>query len=411
MHWYNRDGAYRRHMLLGRIIAVLALAIIWATTLTPSAVASAIPWWCLWCGPRGGLDLVLNIALFAPLGLGLALAGWPAGRAVLLGFLVTVGIEFLQYTLIPGRDASPGDAIANTVGTAAGVVALRFIPMMLWPQPREALRLAMIGLAGWLVFIVLSYLALQPSQPDGRWFGQLAPRRPGWARYDRPPANPRIGNMPIRWRAYPKTSPLRERWLAGDTLSVGLGAIVPPESFAPAVALFASRGRALVRVGQSGDALVVWLRRRASDWGFSSPTYSLPRALPPDTVTNAWVALFPGSLAYGTSSVEHRVENTPGWSWSIFLPGRPTLPPWTIAIATVWLAIPAAVLLYWAGRSGLRVTVPIAVLFIITCWPILPLIVGWIIGGVAEWTGVGLGLVGGLWLALAPRQRRVPGST
>lgn len=402
----NRNDAPYRQVLLGRIVAVVAVGLIGGITLSPSAAASASPWWCLWCGPRGSLDLVLNIALFGPLGLGLALAGWPAGRAIVTGFLVTVTVEVLQYVLIPGRDASLGDMIANTLGTAAGVLAWRLVPLAFQPQPREALRLAVLGLAGWLTFILLSYLALQPSQLDGWWFGQLAPTRPGWAHYDPPPVNPRVGDIPIQWSSYRNTSPLRERWLGGDSLFVGLGASEPPPSFAPAVALFATRSRALLRVGQSNDALVVWLRRRASDWGFSSPTYSLPGALPADTITAAWVTLLPGSLAFGTSLRERRIGNTPGWSWTIILPGRPVLPPWTIAIVCVWIAVPVAMLLFWAGRSGSRTTVVATVLLVTAGWAMLALLLGWSVAGVAEWLGVVLGLAAGLWFAFIPRHRR-----
>lgn len=64
-----------------------------------------------------------NLALLAPLGLLLPLL-WPrfrsAARTVLIGLIVSLGIETLQY-LLPGiRITDIDDVILNTLGVAAG---------------------------------------------------------------------------------------------------------------------------------------------------------------------------------------------------------------------------------------------------------------------------------------------------
>ncbi len=69
-------------------------------------------------------DGALNVLFFAPLGFLLA---WGRGRrwlfaAALLGLLLTLAIESAQH-VIPGRDSSALDVVANSLGAALGAAA------------------------------------------------------------------------------------------------------------------------------------------------------------------------------------------------------------------------------------------------------------------------------------------------
>ncbi|NUT59290.1 MAG: VanZ family protein [Agromyces sp.] len=69
------------------------------------------------------LEFLANVALFTPLGALLVLA-FPGVRwwAVLLtGFLLSVGIELVQLA-IPSRVSAVSDVVANTAGTALGLL-------------------------------------------------------------------------------------------------------------------------------------------------------------------------------------------------------------------------------------------------------------------------------------------------
>ena len=71
------------------------------------------------------LEFLANIALFVPLGLCLA-GGWPSLRssgAIAAGMLISVLIEMVQLG-IPSRYATLSDVVANTAGTAVGVLAV-----------------------------------------------------------------------------------------------------------------------------------------------------------------------------------------------------------------------------------------------------------------------------------------------
>ncbi|WP_292883860.1 MULTISPECIES: VanZ family protein [unclassified Microbacterium] len=72
------------------------------------------------------LEFSANIVLFAPLGVLLALA-WPrasAGALIAVGGASSVAIELAQLA-IPGRFSTLSDVIANTLGTAIGVLVIR----------------------------------------------------------------------------------------------------------------------------------------------------------------------------------------------------------------------------------------------------------------------------------------------
>jgi hypothetical protein len=106
-----------------RVAAALtaaALAFIAFMTLRPVDSGVALPAWCIVCGPLGGVDFSLNTVLFVPFGLGLM---WMTGqwrRSALIGAITTLCIESFQWRLIPGRDASLGDILANSMGTVIG---------------------------------------------------------------------------------------------------------------------------------------------------------------------------------------------------------------------------------------------------------------------------------------------------
>lgn len=72
------------------------------------------------------LEFAANIALFVPLGV-LLVAGWrriPAWTIVAVGAAASTVIELVQLAL-PSRYSTLSDVIANTLGTAVGLVIAR----------------------------------------------------------------------------------------------------------------------------------------------------------------------------------------------------------------------------------------------------------------------------------------------
>ena len=71
--------------------------------------------------------MAANILMFLPLGAGLALAGIRPRRAMAAIVALTVTVELLQYTVIPGRDGALDDILSNTVGGLLGIGLLRVV--------------------------------------------------------------------------------------------------------------------------------------------------------------------------------------------------------------------------------------------------------------------------------------------
>ncbi|GAA5171263.1 hypothetical protein GCM10023321_69570 [Pseudonocardia eucalypti] len=114
--------------------ALLALAGVVALTLSPRgwygnhrSLAECVPteWWQLAssaAGVGGSAESILNIVLFVPLGFCLVMASrrvmWPAA----LMASMPIAIELLQV-VVPGRQCSPRDWLANALGGLIGVTA------------------------------------------------------------------------------------------------------------------------------------------------------------------------------------------------------------------------------------------------------------------------------------------------
>src|SRR5580765_1547243 len=87
----RRIGSMRT---IGSVVAILF------ATLLPDSGQPVDSHLCLVCGTLGGVDAVLNVLLFFPLGVGLALSGIAGNRAVLTAFILSATIETTQLFFI-----------------------------------------------------------------------------------------------------------------------------------------------------------------------------------------------------------------------------------------------------------------------------------------------------------------------
>jgi glycopeptide antibiotics resistance protein len=106
---------------LGTLIVILATGLAAALTLWPlDDTEFSSPPWCVICDADYIPGFLLNMVLFLPLGVGLRLRGVALRRALLWMAALTIGVELLQFNVVPGRDASLGDILANLLGGWAG---------------------------------------------------------------------------------------------------------------------------------------------------------------------------------------------------------------------------------------------------------------------------------------------------
>src|SRR5690606_12995429 len=163
---------------IGVIVTLAALTAIALATLRDGDPSVMEPHghWCLVCGSQGTVDVIQNVALYAPLGAGLALMGVPLAVALLVAAAASMTAELLQATVFIGRAATLSDVLTNTAGAVLAFTATRNFRLWLAPSPRTARWLAGAWGASWIAALVLSAWSLQPDTPPGPYpTMQLAP--------------------------------------------------------------------------------------------------------------------------------------------------------------------------------------------------------------------------------------------
>ncbi|MGF6823710.1 glycopeptide antibiotics resistance protein [Microbacterium sp. ZKA21] len=99
------------------VVAVLVLPVSYAQIVT--GIGQVLQGWGIGGFGTGWIEFVTNILMFAPLGFLLTLLFRHPWRGVLLALALSVGAELAQI-LIPSRQASPRDILANVLGAAIG---------------------------------------------------------------------------------------------------------------------------------------------------------------------------------------------------------------------------------------------------------------------------------------------------
>lgn len=146
----RRGHGRQRLRTLGAGVLAAAGVLVAATTLLPVAAGTPAtvnldPGATIGNYLRFGDDLLsarnlgLNIALFVPAGLGLALwRRWGVGRVLPVAVLVSALIEAIQYLVPLGRAADVDDVILNTVGAAIGAITVSVVRVVVGPAPPES---------------------------------------------------------------------------------------------------------------------------------------------------------------------------------------------------------------------------------------------------------------------------------
>lgn len=405
----------------GVVIALAALAIVLTATLwpTPEAAlaASSTPPTCLLCGERGAVDAILNVALFVPLGFGLARIGWPARNAVAIGFLVSLAIELLQFKAIPGRDASVGDLITNTVGAGLGTWLALFGRSVVLPVPRRARRLAALAAVGWFLAAVTTAWLAQPQETGARPFwGRWAPRYANTEPIAGVIVEAAIGghdidNGPILRAEVP--GPLFGR----DSVAVAVDVLglLPIGTRAVILAVTDIRHGVLTQVDQDRCRIRFRLRSRSARYRLNIPAVQLENGCgqsPRDTVRiRGRAARDRVSLAVLQSGVwkTEVVPITVGSGW-LFL--RPVDVAGRLAglIAACWIGGFLLPLGYWA-RTGFPIgasSIGTAGIVVLTLG-VLPGVVGIAPSSIGDWVAAGISATVGLILAHG-RERHRPRS-
>jgi hypothetical protein len=379
-------------------LALLAIAL---ATLLPAA-GPPHPWvFCLACGGRGTADLLLNIALFMPLGAALALRGRRPAFVALCGALLSSAIELSQF-YIPGRDPTIGDIVANTVGALLGALVIGRVGVWLSPTHATASRLSRGAAALAALICLATGVLLTPSFPHSQYFGLGTPQLGHLERYQGHILDASIDDMPIDSGAPALSGRISELLQSGAGFELRVRAVAGPRpsSLAPLLAILDDQRREILLVGLDHDELVLHLWTRAAGWRFDRPDLRAraSNTVQPGDTFRVTVGVDKGGR-YTLNGIDDGFTVGLGWALLVY----PESLRFKDVLSAIWvgaLFVPAA--FWWRNRSdGIIVAVGLLAGLVLTpaVTPLLPT-------PALQWIAAGLGLGAGAglrrWRALLP---------
>jgi hypothetical protein len=346
-------------------LTAAALAFIAYETLAPApeniALVARTPIWCVVCGELGLVDVLLNVLLFVPLGLGLRLLGHSWGRTVLLGAALSLAIETAQYFAIPGRDASLGDLLTNTLG--AGLGALLATTWRIWatPRPTDARTLTLLAAVIWLAQVAASGEAVRPALPQSVYWGQRTAELGQFDTFPGQLLDARVGALSLPSHRLPNSDEVREALLNGTTLTAVAVPAGPTNGIAPIVSIFDGQQREIAVLGQFHDDLVYRLRSRATDWRLRPPAIRLRsvfRSVTPETVTVAGAIRSNRFVVEATGPAGREARVLPlsaQWGWGLLLPFEYAFGPEVEWASALWVAGWLVPIGFWLCATRIRI--------------------------------------------------------
>lgn len=404
-------------------------------TLLPSPGEPGTAFACLVCGSRGGVDAILNLLLFAPLGFALTLCGVRPARAIVAMALLSASIEAIQFMAIPGRDATLGDIVMDTAGGAIGVAMAHWSSAWLRPSSRFAAWACGGWSALWLAMQALSSFAFAPSLPDAAYYGQIARSFASMATFRGNVLDAHVGATTIPDERMASGSNVRALLATGATVS----AVVVPgpatSRLAPIIRIADRHRDEVLILGQDARAIVFGVRTGAAVLRLRPPLFALPDALPgsapTDTVGSNAQSTVRLDARYGSTvhlaaeqsgiRVARDIQAVAGLGWTLVLPEQ-----WYIegsafeaAITALWFAAGLFPLGYWAGWVRARhdvappaillVVITVALAAILACGlTLIPLRSGLSPANSIHWLSAVAGTVAGFAASLSARRRPLP---
>lgn len=264
---------------MARALVALAIAVILVLTLTPSGEEKLPPLLdCLFCGDRGVADVLLNIALFFPLGAALAFAGARLGRAAVVGALLSAGVEIAQL-FVPGRDTSVSDVVSNTSGAVLGWLVAVHAPRLAILEAPSARRVAAAAVALPAVVSVAVGLLLAPALPRSTYYGQWTPELGHLERYRGQVTSARLGSLALPPERLTDSDSVRTLLLGGAPLVVRATAGPRVPALASLVSVYDGEKREIFLLGPDRDDLVFRHRTRAATARLTEPDLRVSGAL------------------------------------------------------------------------------------------------------------------------------------
>ena len=394
---------------IGPVGATLSLLFIGVATLTPTGgAAPSVGSLCLGCGEFGTTDVVLNILLFAPLGLVLGRAGIRPLIIMGVGLFLSGGIEALQF-LLPGRAPTLRDVLTNSLGCGLG--GLVAIHLHGWLAPgRRALVLLWSAVIGLLVAIGLTGSLLRFDPPAGIYFGQWVQEQGHLEQWSGTVREAYVSGIAVPEGPSSSSSSLRTSLMDSAHFRMVGTAGAATRRLGGIFGLLTDAREEALLVGPDGDDLVVRVRRRTAIWRLRAPEFRFRDALRAVEPGAALAIEFHGTPQGGcalVNDVQHCVGRVAaGSTWKLARPfdGLPPLAQRLLDALTLFiLALPFGLLLRSAprGQALAATTVSLVGFPAVAWWS------GLALPAPGEWLGLVCAIVIG---AVLNARRRAPGS-
>lgn len=375
----SSENAASTSLCTYRILAVVTVVAMLAATLLPApppdptaagAQPGTTPSLCLVCGAFGSADFLLNTVFFMPLGLLVYLASGRRsglGLAFLTGLALSTAVEAGQL-LVPGRYATLGDVIANTLGAGLGGMAARWRPWLVCPRPGPSGRLSIAaGAVAGTVFVLTGWL-LAPSPTDERNWVQWTAELGHYASFRGQLLDARLDDLhlsPGRMDAA-SSEAARTAIRRGAPAAARARLGPPPGGLAPILSLYDDRQQENFLLGQHDDDLVLRVRYRADGLHLRRPELRFRDALADRVVGDtvrlaAWRPVVePGTdgaaprddaycLAAGTKE-RCGLGFPPGRGWSLLLHRRGLSAANVQGLDAAWTGLLFLPLGFWSVR-------------------------------------------------------------
>ena len=411
---------------IGTLLSIGAVAAILFATLRPDPGQPIASHLCLICGPFGAVDSVLNVLLFAPLGVGLALTGAHWNRSLVMACALSVAVETAQLAFVPGRDATLGDVITNTIGAALAFALVRHTRSWLRPAPRTAAILAFAWCAVWLIIQVVSSFAFALSIPASTYFGQIARELSNYDVFRGRVVSASLDNVVVTDTRLDAGDSIAQRLRGGGIVAA---AVVPAGltvGIAPIVRVADSEQREIALLAQDGERLLYAVRTGSAIVRLRPPLFAMRGVFTPiatKTRASGHGALVLGATydgrearlttQRGSESHYSRISVSSSLGWTLILPFQ-----WYIentnaerVVSWIWLAALMLPVGYWGAKiarsSDPRDDVPLRVVCLLGIAAVMIAglgLVRYAFGSPAapfrDWLGMSSGIVIGVCFAM-----------
>ena len=325
MRWPITPPNIPRLGLFGALLFVLG------TTLTPMDAGSDPDFVaCFLCGSRSSADALVNVILFAPIGLALALMGRTGIRWIGYAAALSATIEFAQL-VIPGRDPSLSDVCFNAVGAAIGQLVAHVGLRSQAFTERTAARLCFIASVAAVLVYGLPARLLAPMFPDSTYRVWWTPKLYQLEWYHARGLHVTLGSMTLRAGEIPQTPEVRRLLRAGAPLHIEAIAGPRVRALGPLLVIANDREQEVLLIGPDRDDLVLRNRTLASQWRLDQPDVRLRGALAQvargDTLVIETSRSTSGTCLMLNGAGTCRLGYTIGSGWALLLfPEH--FPPW-----------------------------------------------------------------------------------